>query len=492
MDRFIPHMTWLDSEIYIVLSATLYFSLLALVSFRVVLTRNQIGVSLAWLLLIFALPLVGMVGYFIFGELTLGAKRSKQRKLLAGEFLNWIQQQATTHKQSKDKICANAHSMQAFVESYTNMPMVKGNKHTLLTDTDQILLELIKEIKNSQKHCYLMFYICNEGGLINQLLHELKAAATRGVRCQLLLDSVGSHDFFNSRVPAQLRKAGVEVVEGLPVGALRLLFQRQDLRLHRKLVCIDDHIAYTGSMNLVDPAFFNVHKGIGEWVDVMVRCEGPIVQHMQGLFVWDWCLETEHVLNLPPANDTLFCIEGDENSQLIPSGPEFGKVGIHQVLLMAIYEAKYSLVLTTPYFVPDESLLTALQVAAMRGVDVKIILPAKNDSLMVKYASRAFFEDLLSAGVEIHRFYGGLLHTKSIVIDEKIALIGTVNLDRRSFWLNFEMTMLIDNAKFAGELLTAQMHYTLASKQVSLVKWRQRSFFKRLLESIIYLFSPLL
>ena len=372
------------------------------------------------------------------------------------------------------------------------MPMVKGNKHTLLTDTDQILLELIKEIKTSQKHCYLMFYICNEGGLINQLLNELKAAAARGVRCQLLLDSVGSHDFFNSAIPAQLRKAGVEVVEGLPVGALRLLFQRQDLRLHRKLVCIDDHIAYTGSMNLVDPAFFNVHKGIGEWVDVMVRCEGPIVQHMQGLFVWDWCLETEHVLNLPPANNDLFCIEGDENSQLIPSGPEFGKVGIHQVLLTAIYEAKYSLVLTTPYFVPDESLLTALQVAAMRGVDVKIILPAKNDSLMVKYASRAFFEDLLSAGVEIHQFYGGLLHTKSIVIDEKIALIGTVNLDRRSFWLNFEMTMLIDNAKFAGELLTAQMHYTLASRQVSLVKWRQRSFFKRLLESIIYLFSPLL
>jgi len=470
------NMNWLESEIYIAASATLYFGLLTLMSVRVVLKRKPIGVSLAWLFLMFAVPLAGMIGYFIFGELNLGAKRSKQRKLHSSAFLEWIQEQAVTCKQSKELISENAHAMQSFVESYTNMPMVKGNKHTLLTTTDDILLELTQEIKNAKKHCYLMFYICNQGGLVDQLLVELTLAAKRGVDCRLLLDSVGSHDFLKSNLPEQLQQAGVQVVEALPVGAFRLLFQRQDLRLHRKLVCIDDHTAYTGSMNLVDPAYFKVDKGVGEWVDLMVRCEGPIVQHMQGLFLWDWSLETEQNLCLPPANKSLFCIAGDENSQLIPSGPEFGKVGIHQVLLTAIYEAKYSLVLTTPYFVPDESLLTALQVAA----------------IMVKYASRAFFEDLLKAGVEIHQFYGGLLHSKSIVIDEKIALIGTVNLDLRSFWLNFEMTMLIDNPKFAGELLTAQMHYTLASNQLTLEKWQKRPFFKRLLEGFLYLFSPLL
>ncbi len=486
------NMSWLESEVYLVFSATLYFSFLTLISLRVIIKRKPIGVSLAWLFLIFAVPLVGMIGYLIFGELNLGAKRSKRRKLLSGAFLKWIEEQANTYKQDKELISENARSMQSFVESYTNMPMVKGNKHTLLTTTDNILLELTKEIREAKKHCYLMFYICNQGGLVDQLLEELKAAAQRGVTCKLLLDSVGSSDFFKSILPAQLRKAGVEVVEGLPVGAFRLLFQRQDLRLHRKLVCIDDHIAYTGSMNLVDPAYFKVEKGIGEWIDLMVRCEGPIVQHMEGLFIWDWSLETAQHLDLPPANRSLFSLVGDENSQLIPSGPEFGKVGIHQVLLTAIYEAKYSLVLTSPYFVPDEILLTALQVASMRGVDVKIILPAKNDSLMVKYASRAFFEDLLKAGVEIHQFYGGLLHSKSIVIDEKLALVGTVNLDLRSFWLNFEMTMLIDNPKFAGDLLTAQMHYTLASNQLTLEKWRKRPFFKRILEGVLYLFSPLL
>ncbi|TEW55606.1 cardiolipin synthase [Psychromonas sp. RZ22] len=492
MELLAFYIPWLDSQTFIILSATIYFSLLALVSFRVILNRKQIGVSLAWLFLIFTVPLAGMIGYFIFGELTLGAKRSKQRKLYYGKFLAWVEQQTTPYRQTKENISVNAHSMQAFVESYTHMPMVKGNQHTLLNSADDILLELIKEIKEAKQHCYLMFYICHQGGLVDQVLNALKDAASRGVSCKLLLDSVGSHEFFKSVASIQLRAAGVEVVEALPVGAFRLLFQRQDLRLHRKLVCIDDHIAYTGSMNLVDPAFFKVDKGFGEWIDVMVRCEGPIVQQMLGLFVWDWSLETGEKLNLPSADHSLFGVIGDENAQLIPSGPEFGKVGIHQVLLTAIYEAKYSLVLTTPYFVPDESLLMALQVASMRGVDVKIILPAKNDSIMVEYASRAFFEDLLSSGVEIHQFYGGLLHTKSIVIDEKIALIGTVNLDRRSFWLNFEMTMLIDNENFAGKLLTTQMHYTLVSEQLTLAEWKQRSFSKRLLEGVLYLFSPLL
>lgn len=492
MELFTSYVPWLDSDIFLTLSASLYFSLLALISVRVVLKRKPIGVSLAWLFLIFAVPLAGMIGYFIFGELTLGAKRSKQRQLQSGHFLQWIQQQTLTFKQSKEGISENAQAMQAFVESYTNMPMVKGNQHTLLNDTDDILLELTQEINTAKKHCYLMFYICNNGGLVDEVLAALKNAAKRGVDCKLLLDSVGSHDFFRSSVPSELRTAGIEVIEALPVGAFRLLFQRQDLRLHRKLVCIDDHIAYTGSMNLVDPAYFKVDKGVGEWIDVMVRCEGPIVQHMQGLFLWDWSLETGSSLDLPVAEQALFHPAGNQNAQLIPSGPEFGKVGIHQVLLTAIYEAKYSLVLTTPYFVPDESLLVALQVASMRGVDVKVILPAKNDSLMVEYASRAFFDDLLSASVEIHQFYGGLLHTKSIVIDEKIALVGTVNLDRRSFWLNFEMTMLIDDAHFAGELLTTQMHYTLVSNQLSLATWQQRSFTKRLLEGVMYLFSPLL
>ena len=492
MDFFSFDMTWQDSTLYVVLSALIYFSLLLLTSLRVIIKRKPIGVSLAWLFLINALPLLGMLGYFVFGELHLGQKRQKRREQIGEKFRNWLSSEPVENRQSKENISPSVHSMQAFVESYTSMPMLKGNKLSLLTSTDNTLIELTQKINQAKKHCYLLFYICNEGGLMDHLLASLIRAASRGVECKLLLDSVGSHDFFKSDMPSIMRQAGVEVVEALPVGAFRVLFQRQDLRMHRKLACIDDDVAYTGSMNLVDPACFKKEQGVGQWVDIMLRCEGPIVQPMQGLFIWDWYLETSQKMAFPLSQMECFPVAGTHNAQLIPSGPEFGKASIHQVLLSAIYEAKFSLVLTSPYFVPDESLLAALEVAALRGVDVKIILPAKNDSFMAKYASCAFFDELLTAGAKIYKFHGGLLHSKSIVIDEKIALLGTVNLDQRSFWLNFEMTMLIDNHEVAGELLTIQMHYLLASELLSLAQWKKRPYLKKLLESVVYLFSPLL
>lgn len=492
MDNFSWSLNWQDNNLYVALYAFIYFSLLISTTLRIILKRRASGITLAWLFLIFVLPVFGMISYFILGELHLGKKREKRRQQIGTQFKDWLRDEPVNNRQSLDNASHLARSMQAFVESYTGMPMLKGNNHTLLSTTKQILIEITEEIKLSKSTCYLLFYLCKEGGLIDPLLQALMDAAQRGVKCKLLLDSVGSHDFFNSKMPQKLRNAGVEVVEALPVGAFRLLFQRQDLRMHRKLVCIDDHIAYTGSMNLVDPVYFKAKKGFGQWVDIMVRCEGPIVQLMQGLFVWDWFLETDNEILLPLSINGLFPVVGKQCSQLIPSGPEFGEASIHQVLLTAIYEAQYSIILTTPYFVPDESLLAALQVAALRGVDVKIIVPAKNDSFMVKYASRAFFDELLTAGAQIYKFYGGLLHTKSIVIDEKIALVGTVNLDRRSFWLNFEMTMLIDDERFSGELLSLQMQYLLSSKQILLVKWKKRSYFKKLLEGTLYLFSPLL
>ena len=492
MNFFSFDMTWQDSTLYVVLSAFIYFSLLFLISWRVIIKRKPIGVSLAWLLLINALPLIGMLGYFIFGELHLGQKRQKRRGKIGEQFQDWLRNEPVENRQVKEDISPSARSMQAFVESYTSMPMLKGNKLSLLTSTDNTLIELTQKIDQAQKHCYLLFYICNEGGLMDQLLASLIRAAARGVECKLLLDSVGSSNFFKSDMPAIMRQAGVEVVEALPVGAFRVLLQRQDLRMHRKLACIDDDVAYTGSMNLVDPAYFKKEQGVGQWVDIMLRCEGPIVQLMQGLFIWDWYLETSQKMPFPLSQMGYFPVAGTHNAQLIPSGPEFGKASIHQVLLTAIYEAKSSLVLTSPYFVPDESLLAALQAAALRGVDVKIILPARNDSFMAKYASCAFFDELLTAGVKIYKFHGGLLHSKTIVIDEEVALLGTVNLYQRSFWLNFEMTMLIDNHDVARALLTTQNHYLLASEQLLLTQWKKRGYLKKLLESILYLFSPLL
>ncbi len=311
MDFFSFDMTWQESTLYVTLSALTYFSLLLLTSLRVILKRKPTGVSLAWLFLITALPLLGMLAYFVFGELHLGQKRQQRREKIAVIFEKWLSSEPAENRQIKANISPSARSMQAFVEAYTSMPMLKGNKLSLLTSTEEALKELTEKIDRAQKHCYLLFYICNSGGLVDNLLTSLCRAAARGVECKLLLDSVGSHDFFKSAMPAMMRQAGVEVVEvlpigALPIGALRLLLQRQDLRMHRKLVCIDDHVAYTGSMNLVDPAYFKTDYRLGPWVDIMLRCEGPIVQLMQGLFIWDWYLETSRSMSFSAVKNGMF------------------------------------------------------------------------------------------------------------------------------------------------------------------------------------------
>lgn len=250
--------------------------------------------------------------------------------------------------------------------------------------------------------------------------------------------------------------------------------------------------AYTGSMNLVDPKLFKQQSGLGEWIDVMLRIQGPSVPVIWSLFVRDWEMETGERLLDSQEHQPEYWSESGHHIQLIPSGPFDGGECIQQVLLQAVYQSEKTLVLTTPYFVPDDPLVAALQSAAARGVRVQLIIPEQGDSRMVSYACNAFLEELLQAGVEIYRFGKGLLHTKSVLVDDQIALIGTVNLDRRSLWLNFEVTLLIDDPAFAELLKALHQEYFASGSKMKLAEWRRRSWWRRMLENVFYLFSPLL
>jgi cardiolipin synthase len=292
----------------------------------------------------------------------------------------------------------------------------------------------------------------------------------------------------------KLRDAGVQLRRALPVGLLRMLFFRVDLRMHRKIVVIDGQVAYTGSLNLVDPRYFKQDSGVGQWVDAMVRVEGPAVESLGITFLEDWELETgEGVDKLRQTGDVRELPDaGTVPIQTIPSGPVFESRAVQDVLLMTIYAARRELILTSPYFVPDEVLATALATAARRGVDVTLIVPAKVDSFLVRYASQAFKGDLIQAGVKIALFDGGLLHTKSISVDGEFCLFGSVNLDARSLHLNFEITLAVYDAEFTNELRDLQMSYVEQSTWMDLAEWKSRSFRVRLLENTVRLLSPLL
>ena len=286
----------------------------------------------------------------------------------------------------------------------------------------------------------------------------------------------------------------VELAVALPVGLFTTLVTRADLRNHRKLAVIDGELAWTGSQNLVDPRYFKQDEGVGQWVDAMFRIEGPVVEVLGGVFINDWEVATGAGLDkLDKTHDVRPLQEqGTVPVQVIPSGPIPQPLAILQMILGAFYAAQRELIITTPYFVPDESVLTALLSAAHRGVKVTLLLPATNDSWLVDLAGKAVFADLLEAGVQIAAFKGGLLHTKSITVDGEFALFGSVNMDMRSLWLNFELSLLVYDQGATDLIRRMQQGYLDDSDPVSLHEWRQRSFKQRLVENAVHLLAPLL
>jgi cardiolipin synthase len=265
-------------------------------------------------------------------------------------------------------------------------------------------------------------------------------------------------------------------------------------------------VAYTGSQNLVDPRFFKKQSGVGQWVDAMARITGPATAALDAVFRLDWAIETGSAFD-PPALPPQLRQAGLSPSvtpkpatssplgttiQVVPSGPAVRPEAIHQLLLASIYSARRELVMTTPYFVPDESMLTALLTAALRGVEVTLIVPARNDSVLVSHASVAHFDDLLSAGVRIALFEGGLLHTKSLTIDGAWSVFGSVNLDMRSLWLNFEISLLASDPDFTRRLRSLQESCLSQSRRLDLESWRRRPAWRQFLEDSCRLVGPLL
>jgi len=247
-------------------------------------------------------------------------------------------------------------------------------------------------------------------------------------------------------------------------------------------------------MNLVDPRYFKQGSGVGEWVDAMVRLKGNIVISLAATMIGDWILETDESFEKIVTDTGLHLTEsnGPADIQVIPSGPGQSGDGLLQMLLALINNAQDELVLTTPYLVPDESLLRALLGAAGRGVTVRLIVPEKVDSFLTRYASRSYFDGLLEAGVEIYLYKGGLLHTKSIMADSMTSMFGTVNLDMRSLWLNYEVALFVYEPEFALELRSLQQTYIDDADRIDPVEWKTRSFKERFLENTLRLVSPLL
>lgn len=471
----------------------IYWLLIVLITIRILMKRKSNTFVIAWLLIIHLIPFIGVIIYFLFGEIHLGQLRVKRAEQLKPDVSLFSQQLNLYPQIFSNNISPLAEPIFQLIQHKNSLGGIQGNQIHLLNQFEVVFTHLLQDIKNAQSNIEMTFYIWQSGGLVDEVEKALIDAVKRGLSCRIMIDSAGGRAFLKSNQAKLMRENGIQIINCLQVNLFRFFLRRLDLRQHRKIIIIDNHICYTGSMNMVDPRFFKQDQKVGEWVDIMIRMKGPITMMMGALYAGDWLLETGEKIDFPKVT-TFEPNDFNQNSvmQLIPSGPGYAENMLQQILLIAIYAAKEELIFTTPYFVPSDDILHAICTAAERGVKVKIILPKKSDSIMTNWAGRAFFSELLESGVQIYLFEHNLLHTKSILIDQKLSFVGTVNIDMRSLWLNFELTTVIDEIHFSNELHQLLLGYLKNSTELTLEQWKKRAFWHPLVERLFYFFSPLL
>jgi cardiolipin synthase len=447
---------------------------------------------IAWVAVIAALPVIGVIAYMLLGEVSIGRQRlAKLREVERG-----------MSPPGGEATGASLNLRPPIPERYesffrsglftSGFEPVGGNSGLLLSDSNTAISAMVADIDAATAHVHVLFYIwlADENGA--RFAAALQRAAARGVKCRAMVDGLGSRDLLKSALWRGLQTAGVKtgVALAMQLPLLRAPFRRMDLRNHRKLVVIDNAITYCGSQNCADPEF-RVKAKFAPWVDVMLRLEGPIVRQNQRLFAIDWMSATnenlDDLVRAPEAPAPRGFV-----AQVVATGPTAGYSAMPEIFESLIYGARRELIITTPYYVPDESLQNALCAAARRGVKTTIIFPARNDSWIVAGASRSYYPDLLEAGVEIHEYHGGLLHAKTLTLDGEIALIGSANMDRRSFELNYENNILLYDAALTDLLRDRQREYLAQSSPILRAAVEAWSWPRKFWNNTLALLGPVL
>ncbi|GLT11235.1 cardiolipin synthase [Sulfitobacter porphyrae] len=446
---------------------------------------------LAWFIILTVLPYVGTVIYFLFGEIDVGNHANQRHK----EVFDQIRARAPHLMGNPDDterlIDPLYRSAFRYAASINGFHAVAGNRAEVMADAAATNAHLIADIDAAQSHVHVLYYIWLDDRTGTEVAQALIRAAQRGVTCRAMADGLGSRALIKSPLWQQMKDAGVQMAVALPFGNLirTLLTSRIDLRNHRKITVIDSRITYCGSRNSADPEFL-VKAKYAPWIDIMLRFEGAIVAQNELLFLSDWMQATGNT----PDGFTLTASPTDEGfpAQVMGDGPTERRGATPQLFSNLITCAQDSLTLSTPYFVPDATVLEALCSAAHRGVRVTLIFPRVNDSWIVAAASRSYYRRLLSAGCEIHEFEGGLLHAKTLTLDGKVTLVGSSNLDLRSFDLNYENNILLQDQDVTRAVRERQADYIARSAPVTLdlvAAWPRH---RRIWNNVIATIGPVL
>lgn len=446
---------------------------------------------LAWFIVLNVLPYTGSVIYFLFGEIDIGNRAHQRHDEIFAEIKTKASKFMGKPCNSNSLIKRIYRPAFQYAGSINGFHTLNGNIAQLMADSDTTLSSMIADFDAATDHIHLLYYIWLNDQTGTAIAEALMRAAQRGVTCRAMADGLGSRKLIKSSLWKQMQDAGVQLAIALPFSNLvrTLITSRIDLRNHRKITVIDSCITYSGSRNSADPEFL-VKKKYAPWIDIMLRFEGPVVAQNQLLFASDWMQATGESLDKLPLKAEV--IEGGFPAQVMGVGPTERRGATPQLFSNLFACAENSLIITTPYFVPDATVLEGLCSAAHRGVKVKLIFPKKNDSWIVAAASRSYYRKLLDAGCVIYEHKQGLLHSKTLTLDGKVSLIGSSNLDLRSFDLNYENNLLLQDEAITQAITERQHFYLENSEKIKLSKVLAWPYYRRVWNNIIATVGPIL
>ena len=464
--------------------------------------RRKPATAIAWILTIVFIPILGAVAFFLvgFGRLP-KARRDKQRAVST----RMLERSGVSDHVAGPGVPDWLDTAVVLNQRLGALPMVTGSSTILIEDYQGSLDAMIADIDAAQEFVHVEFYILVRDQTTRPLFDALARAVERGVAVRVLSDFVSGLMFPRRKETIRaLRELGAQWHPMLPLRPWRGQWQRPDLRNHRKLVVVDGRVGYTGSQNLIDETYLkpkNVKRGL-HWLELMVRLEGPIVGELDAVFVTDWYSETEELLSLEthasgasedaPSGSGSAELVRSVDAQVIPSGPSFENDNNLKLFIMLIHNARKRISITSPYFVPDESTMMALVTAASRGLDVELFVSEIADQLLVAHAQRSYYAELLDAGVAIWLYRAPtVLHSKHFTIDDDIAVIGSSNMDIRSFSLNMEVSVLVSSREFTDRMRIVEDHYRAQSFRLDADEWARRPLGGKVLDGLARLTSAL-
>ena len=474
-----------------ILVSAYFITMLVIVSVIMLQNRNPLK-TLSWIIVLLMLPFFGFVLYVFFGqnwrkEKIIARKGLKNHDLFASISHSQVKELSDSNLLLNSGIYTKRNIIRLLLNN-ANAIVTHGNSVDILNNGEQTFSSIIRELRKAKHFIHLQYYIFDEDNIGNTIIDILTAKASEGVEVRLIIDDVGgwhhSEAFYE-----KLRSNGIQVERFLKV-RFPMFTSKVNYRNHRKIIVIDGKVGFLGGINIADRYIYGKEK-LGIWRDMHLKIEGDAVLAMQEIFLSDWYFVKQEELSnkkyFPPSDPS-----GDKLVQIVPSGPDSDWPAIMMGYLQAIASAMKYVYIVTPYFMPTEPVLMAINAAALGGIDVRILLPEKSDAGFVHMCSRSYIKELLIAGVKVYFYQKGFIHSKLIVVDDLLCSIGTTNMDFRSFEYNFEVNAFIYDEEKATEARNIYLDDLNSSRQIFYDIWQGRSKLMKLKESFARLFSPLL